>query len=102
MTDYTTNLMLLSKYNNYLIPDIPKIIAQYLSNNPEYENIIFDKKIKIEAILEYLSNTFSKNLEITENTILKLIFDYINSLNIVEIKEKKIVQLSLFEVAKNE
>lgn len=76
MFDYTDTLMLMKRYDNLIIPQIPEILTQYLSYHEEHLLLLLDKKWKINRVLEHIYQNFSQNIEITEAYILILLLEY--------------------------
>lgn len=60
------------KYDNNIIPNLPRIILTYLLNNIDKVNLYMNRKIHVGMILEYLSK---KNLK--EKEILNEIINYV-------------------------
>ncbi len=60
------------KYDNNIIPTLPRIILTYLLQNPQKINLYINKDIHVGMILSYLSG---KSLE--EKAILKEIIEYV-------------------------
>ncbi len=80
MLDYSVILISLTKFENNLIPQIPKILAQYISFNPQTHNIFLEKKYDIDNLLLYFFNNFSQNAEINEQYILNICLKYFDLL----------------------
>lgn len=60
------------KYDNNIIPTLPRIILTYILNNPQKANLYINKEIHVGMILNYLSG---KSLE--EKDILNEIVEFV-------------------------
>lgn len=76
--DYTQVLLTMHKYNNYLIPQIPEMLTQFIINYEEHYLHLLDKKFKIDDILKALAKDFDKLKIITEEAILKQLLIFFN------------------------
>lgn len=89
----------LDKYRNYLIPDLVDIITKFIANNIELHNTFLDKRIRINHLLEYISNHFDKSItkeSFNYSTIIRLVLSYIEELDkpkpSIQPKEKEIIK----------
>lgn len=57
------------KYDNNIIPDLPRIISTYLLSNPNKINLYINQNIHVGMILEYLATKDLKKINILEEVI---------------------------------
>ena len=62
------------KYDNNILPQVPKLLVSYLLDNPGKINFYLNSKVHIGMILERLSNVFREKEEIN---ILEEIIQYV-------------------------
>lgn len=76
MIDYTNTLIIMKRYDNIIIPQIPEILTQYVMNHNEHYLLLVDEKWSIDEILKHIANHFTDLEDVKENYILKLLLDY--------------------------
>lgn len=62
------------KYDNNILPQVPKVLVSYLLDNPGKIDFYLNNKVHIGMILERLSNVFREKEEIN---ILEEIIQYV-------------------------
>lgn len=62
------------KYDNNILPQVPKVLVSYLLDNPGKIDFYLNSKVHIGMILERLSNVFREKEEIN---ILEEIIQYV-------------------------
>ncbi|MBU1143188.1 MAG: hypothetical protein KKH92_06005 [Firmicutes bacterium] len=70
------HVVMMHRYNNYLLPHIPQIITNYIMQNPEHYETFLDKKYHINALLKYLYLNFNNTINYQEETLLCDILKY--------------------------
>ncbi len=67
-------LSLFLKYNNNLIPDLPRILLSYILQNPDKRKTYLSDSISTELILAKIAEVFSKSKQIDVlNEIIKFV-----------------------------
>lgn len=63
--------ILFIKYDNDIMPDIPRVLVSYLIQNPDKVEYYISSKVHIGKILERLSDVFkeNKNIDILDEII---------------------------------
>lgn len=64
-------------YDNKIIPEIKKIIKDYLFNNPDKFNIYINKNIDVNKMLRTISRELAKAPEINQAIVLSNIINYV-------------------------
>lgn len=74
----------LSKFKNYQLPDIPKILTNYIIRNPDTYERFLDRRKNIQNLLSHLHLTFDVLKHYNEKDLLNIILDYFDIFTQIE------------------